>query len=582
MHKIIRPLTFALLVLAASACKDQLEEFNPSGATAEAVFTTPEGFETAVNGAYTYNRAIYGKESGYALLEMGTDIWTNAQLNGETQASNVRPQPPLMNYQGLNTDNVWVKNNLWVPCYQGINLVNQALKFINQAGLSATRRPSAEAELRFLRAWYYYHLVESYGPVPLRLEPTEGVVTTATRASVQEVYTQILADVDFAVRNLPVTLAQFPAPATGTDYGRITRPAAEAFAAKAYLSNGQYQKAANYARKVTTGYTGQGIRLLTNYADLWTFTNQRNAEVLWAVNYSTNLAFNAGSHTGHQWFLMQYDDLPGMAQDVANGRPQVRYMPTRFLLDLYNEQNDARYLGSFKQAWIANNATVKPIPRWTQAEVNQNPALAPFLNQPKFAVGDTAVFTSKRSIPDFEQLYTRRYRYKTYDIDDLYNADGSLKGERRYYPSLRKFDDPTRATPTTSESSRDANMLRLGDIVLIGAEAQVRLGRTDSAAYYVNLVRTRAALPGRTAAMQVTPAQMTLDFILDERARELAGEQVRWLDLKRTGKLVERVRAHNPDARASIQDFHRLRPIPQSDIDVVTNKGEFYQNDGYN
>ncbi|RTQ51644.1 RagB/SusD family nutrient uptake outer membrane protein [Hymenobacter gummosus] len=579
MHKIIRPLTFALLALAASACKDQLDEYNPSGATAEAVFTTPEGFETAVNGAYTYNRVIYGKESGYALLEMGTDIWTAAASNDQTASSNVRPQPSLMSYQALNTDNVWVKNNLWTPCYQGINLVNQALKYVDQAGLSAARRPVAEAELRFMRAWYYYHLVESFGAVPLRLEPTEGVVTTATRAAVPDVYAQIFADLEFAVRNLPVTLGQFPAPATANDYGRITRPAAEAFAAKAYLSNGQYQRAAAYARKVTTAYSGQGIRLVASYASLWDISNQRNSEVLWAVNYSTNLTFNAGSHTGHQWFLMKYDDQPGMVRDVANGLPGVRYMPTRFLLDLYNEQNDARYLGSFKQAWIANSST--NIPRWSAAEVAQNPALAPLLNQPKFAVGDTAVLTSKRSIPDFDQRYTRRYRYKTYDIDDLYNADGSLKGERRYYPSLRKFDDPTRATATVTESSRDANMLRLGDIILIGAEAQVRLGRPDSAAYYVNLVRTRAALPGRTAAMQVTPAQMTLDFVLDERARELAGEQVRWLDLKRTGKLVERVRAYNPDARPGIQDFHVLRPIPQSDIDAVTNKGDFQQNPGY-
>jgi hypothetical protein len=579
MHKIIRPLTFALLVVAASACKDQLEEYNPSGATAEAVFTTPEGFETAVNGAYTYNRTLYGKESGLALLEMGTDIWTNAQSNGESASSNTRPQPPLMNYQGLTTDNVWVKNNLWAPCYAGINLVNQALKYVDRAGLSTARRPSAEAELRFMRAWYYYHLVESFGPVPLRLEPTEGVVNTATRASVPEVYAQILADLEFAVRNLPVTLGQFPAPVTANDYGRITRPAAEAFAAKAYLSSGDYRRAATYARKVTTAYTGQGIRLLASYADLWNIQNQRNAEVLWAVNYSTNLSFNAGSNTAHQWFLMQYDQLPGMARDVANGLPGVRYMPTRFLLDLYNEQNDARYLGSFKQVWLANNAAT--IPRWTQAEVNQNPALAPLLGQPKFTVGDTAVLTSKRSIDNFQQLYTRRYRYRVYDIDDLYNPDGSLKGERRYYPSLRKFDDPTRATATVTESSRDANLLRLGDIVLLGAEAQVRLGRTDSAAYYVNLVRTRAALPGRSAAMQVTPAQMTLDFVLDERARELAGEQVRWLDLKRTGKLVDRVRAHNPDAASSIQPFHALRPIPQSDIDAVTNKADFPQNPGY-
>ncbi|OUJ73524.1 RagB/SusD family nutrient uptake outer membrane protein [Hymenobacter crusticola] len=578
MNKNIRLLTLALLGLATTACEEQLEEYNPSGATAEAVFTTPEGIETAINGTYTYNRAIYGKESGYALLEMGTDIWTSAANNGATSTNGVTPQPSLMTYQGLNADNVWVKNNLWQQCYAGINLCNQAMKYIGTANVTSARRPSAEAEVRFMRAWYYYLLAENFGAVPLRLEPTEGVVTTATRASVDDVYTQVLLDLEFALANLPVTLAAYPAPATASDYGRITRPAAEAFAAKVYLTRGQYQRAANYARKVTTGYTSQGIRLVASYADLWNINNQRNSEVLWAVNYSTNLTFNAGSNLGHTFFLMEYNTLPGMTRDVTNGFANVRYMPTRFLLSLYNEQNDSRYTASFKQAWLANNSAT--IPRWSQAEVSQNAALAPLLNQPKFAVGDTAVLTTKRSIPDFQQRYTPRFRFRTYDIDDIYSADGTPK-DRFHYPSLRKFDDPTRASATETQSSRDVFILRVGDIALIGAEAQVRLGKADSAAYYVNLVRTRAALPGRTAAMQVTAAQMNLDFVLDERARELAGEQVRWLDLKRTGKLLERVRNYNPDAKNDIKDFHLLRPIPQSDIDAVTSKGDFMQNPGY-
>jgi hypothetical protein len=132
-----------------------------------------------------------------------------------------------------------------------------------------------------------------------------------------------------------------------------------------------------------------------------------------------------------------------------------------------------------------------------------------------------------------------------------------------------------------TESARDANLLRLGDIYLIAAEAQFRLNKLDSAALYINRVRSRAALPGRTAAMQITSSQVTLDFILDERARELAGEQVRWFDLKRTGRLVDRVKDNNPDAAPYIQPFHDRRPIPQSDLDAVTNKADFQQNPGY-
>ena len=81
--------------------------------------------------------------------------------------------------------------------------------------------------------------------------------------------------------------------------------------------------------------------------------------------------------------------------------------------------------------------------------------------------------------------------------------------------------------------------------------------------------------------MTVTPADITLDFLLDERAREFAGEQLRWFDLKRTGKLVERVQKFNRSAAPYIKAYHTLRPIPQKQIDAVSNKSEFTQNAGY-
>ena len=81
--------------------------------------------------------------------------------------------------------------------------------------------------------------------------------------------------------------------------------------------------------------------------------------------------------------------------------------------------------------------------------------------------------------------------------------------------------------------------------------------------------------------MEITADQLTLDFILDERALELAGEMFRWPDLKRTGKLIERVKKYNPNARANIREMHLVRPIPTQMIDRVTNKEEFRQNTGY-
>jgi hypothetical protein len=62
----------------------------------------------------------------------------------------------------------------------------------------------------------------------------------------------------------------------------------------------------------------------------------------------------------------------------------------------------------------------------------------------------------------------------------------------------------------------------------------------------------------------------------------LAGEQIRWYDLKRTGKLVEYVQQFNPDAKGNIKPYHLVRPIPQVQLDAITNKSEFTQNQGYN
>ena len=251
---------------------------------------------------------------------------------------------------------------------------------------------------------------------------------------------------------------------------------------------------------------------------------------------------------------MKYDDLPGLTRDIINGRPFNRYMPTRFLLDLFSD-DDARYEGSFMQAWLANS-TSRP------AGMN---------------LGDTAVYTTKNEINDAFEA-TRKYR--TYDRSKTYNANGSVK-DNLHYVTLSKFMDPTRPSFNEAQSARDVFVIRLAEVYLIAAEASMKLNNLQGAADYINILRTRAAKPGRTAAMQILPTQVTLDFILDERARELAGEQLRWFDLKRTNKLIERINAYNPDNAANLKPFHVVRPIPQSQIDAVTNRDEFKQNEGY-
>lgn len=129
--------------------------------------------------------------------------------------------------------------------------------------------------------------------------------------------------------------------------------------------------------------------------------------------------------------------------------------------------------------------------------------------------------------------------------------------------------------------------MRLAEMYLIAAEASYKLNKTSpDAAYYINVLRTRAAVKtpvDHTSQMQVSISDIDLDFLLDERARELAGEHLRWPDLKRTKQLENRLGQgkQNPDITAFNPEKHYLRPIPQAELDVLENAEEYGQNPGY-
>jgi hypothetical protein len=146
---------------------------------------------------------------------------------------------------------------------------------------------------------------------------------------------------------------------------------------------------------------------------------------------------------------------------------------------------------------------------------------------------------------------------------------------------MLKYQDTKRAG-INDPSVRPVIVYRLAETYLLAAEAAFNLGDLANAAKYMNVVRERAAYPNANpTAMDITPANVTLDVIFDERARELCGEQTRWLDLVRANLLLQRVMLHNPDAAVNIKDKHILRPIPQSQIDRTITGEKYPQNQGY-
>ena len=186
---------------------------------------------------------------------------------------------------------------------------------------------------------------------------------------------------------------------------------------------------------------------------------------------------------------------------------------------------------------------------------------------PKFQLGDTAIYVSAT---DSDSVLVKLKPYRFYTPRTY--ADN-------IFPSLNKFHDGFRLSINEVRGSRDYLLLRLAETYLIAAEALLRDGRGAEALPYINAVRRRAAIPGHEAEMELTLAQLTLDEILNERAREFAGETMRWFDLVRTHTLVSRVRAYNPDGAPNVQPYHALRPIPSTQLQRTTCC--YTQNPGY-
>ena len=180
--------------------------------------------------------------------------------------------------------------------------------------------------------------------------------------------------------------------------------------------------------------------------------------------------------------------------------------------------------------------------------------------------------------PAVSQKVWASKRYRLLDVNDVYTSEGKAI-LRSQFVEMHKFADPT-AVYNQDWCQRDAFVIRLPEMYFIAAEAMLQTNKQE-AVDLMNEFLMKRAIPSKENDMRITESELTIDFILDERARELCGEQIRWFDLKRTKKLVEYVKLHNMDAKDNIQEYHMLRPIPQNQLDAVTNKDEFTQNPGY-
>lgn len=587
------------LLLTSTACNKKLDE-HPYTVFSVEYFKTPAGLQNAVNALYSGMRYDFGPEGAVGIAVDGTDEFTYAD-QPRTGAGGTADYLTLGNYS-LDYANGAIQTP-WNRNYSNINLANAVVQFAPAVDLPDAQKAVLVGEARYLRALYYMLLVEQFGAVPVdlgsgELQFNQTAFQGFNRLPVSDVlakdYKAIIDDLVFASQNLP---DQRPANAF-----HLSKAAAFHLLAKAYIHKGyssvkeaaDFSNAYTAAMEVINNQSRYGVALQQNYADVHKPGNDYNSEILYSVeripgNYTANEVGNptsiggtkgidanndfVGDYTSVKAPLATSSTAPVGTRTTQYGRPVRRFCPTPWLYNtaFADKDNDSRYDGTFRTVYIASQTgggfTASTDTAFILVKTN---AIADSLN---------GVLPAGPRLKPYRVVAPREFYFI-----------GTVGATGNMYPSLSKYEDPNKLA-ANDQGGRPFVVSKLSEMYLLAAEAALQDNHPADAVTLINVLKLRAAYrPGLSAteinnrynAIKVNGvADITLDFILDERTRELCGESMRWPDLAVRGKLVERVKKYNTDA-ANIKDFHVLRPIPKGQLDAVSdpNKAQ-YQNPGY-
>jgi hypothetical protein len=256
-----------LSLTAAASCKKSFLELSPiSNANVNDFYKTAADINNAVMAAYAFHKKIY------------TDNYDSQCILDEVRSDNTT----MVQYDVLDrfihdTGKEWYGWS-WNECYRAIYMCNLVLEKAEPVDMDETLKNQYNAEVKFLRAITYFELVRNFGGVPLVTETAESLDPASVqipRNSADEVYAQIIADLKFAVDNLPAEYSS-------GDIGRATSGAAEGMLGKVYLTTGDKQSAEAALRDVVN--SGR-YHLLDNYADVWDVNNRNSAESLFELQF---------------------------------------------------------------------------------------------------------------------------------------------------------------------------------------------------------------------------------------------------------------------------------------------------------
>lgn len=538
MKHILISAALSAVTLISAGCSDFLNEEMKSTLGPDNTYTSSYGFELAATGLYGWARSEFntwgeattsqGQACPYEMFQIATDI----VHQGQQMDGSLKPFEQL-SYTPSTTFVV----SYWNWGYGLIASANELLKYadINTNWDNASDKALYQATARFFRAYAYRYLVYLYGDVPYVETIETNYRTDFTRTPKKEVLDKMIKDLQFAEENLPED------PNT-VETGKLTSWAAKHLLSEVYLMAEQYELARDKAEEVIESpyfhlmqqnerFGAEKDKPGDVFHDMFIENNQNrtsgNMESIWVMQYEYQTDGGGGAYddwTRRAWNPRYWDKLEGFVlADSLGGRGLAQIVPLTWWIE---DQTD------FYDANDIRNSEYNIKRHW-------------YYNDPAFPdkLGKEAPITQ------------------------------DTREKNQIYPVITKFFYGKADNLTYEGNNKDRIKFRLAETYLLKAEACIQLGDYEGAKNAINAVRKRAG------ANEITASQATMDFLLDERIRELVGEELRRFTLARTGKWLERVKKYNSYS-AHMDEHNLLLPIPQYIIDLNT-EVEFPQNPGY-
>jgi hypothetical protein len=529
----------AALTAGLMACNaDEILTEHPQTILApDNLYTNLSGFEAGLNALYAEVRRERSGQAG----DPNNDIFATSYSIGVDNGYGLYLSPPERLFQEFGVQNTPLNGftrDTWQMLYQTINAANTIIVRAENPAVvwSAAEKGRVIGEARLIRAWAYRHLTYLYGDVPLNLDEASGttVRTDWERTPRDSVRKAIIEDLLFAEANLPTT---------STNNGKVTKAVAQHYLAEMYLAMGDPIAAeAKAAAVVNSGVyklitarygvqaTQPGVAFMDQFKDGNANRSQGNTEALWVLQYAQAVTGGGSSIMRRSW-VTRYESIPGMRITSGyGGRGIGRLAITRYGLNLYEAADVRGGQYAIRRFYQYNNTSGLPAGK---------------------KIGDTVVTVAGVERPSTAST-----------------AAAAL------WPSTRKWDWSDPADSAGTPQYNDLPYIRLAETYLLLAEAQFKNGNPGGAATTLNVVRQRSG------ASAITAGQVTLNFILDERSRELVTEEQRRYTLMRTGTWLARTKQYNPLAGAVVVARDTVLPIPQSVIDANLTK-PMPQNPGY-